>query len=92
MIVSPDTYPEVIRAPGALDLMSIPGFFTPSGAFAALDAGADALRLFPAEVGARFAPGANRAVHDRSERVRSVTAPLRQSVLRSVGQALLRTS
>lgn len=92
MIVSPDTYPEVIRAPGALDLMSIPGFFTPSGAFAAPDAGADGLRLFPAEVGGLGAEGCARRTARRRGGARFAPAPLRQSVLPSVGQALLRTS
>ncbi len=50
LIISPNTVPEVIRAAKAMGLLSIPGFYTPSEAFAALDAGADALKLFPAEV------------------------------------------
>ena len=50
-VVSPNTNPEVIAATKAAGMVSLPGFFTPSEAFAALSAGADALKLFPAEVG-----------------------------------------
>jgi 2-dehydro-3-deoxyphosphogalactonate aldolase len=49
LIVSPNTNPEVIRGTAAAGMVSCPGYFTPSEAFAALDAGADGLKLFPAE-------------------------------------------
>jgi 2-dehydro-3-deoxyphosphogalactonate aldolase len=49
LIVSPDTNIEVIAATAAIDLISSPGYFTPSEAFAAVRAGATALKLFPAE-------------------------------------------
>ena len=49
LIVSPETNVEVIAATAAIDLVSSPGYFTPSEAFAALRAGATALKLFPAE-------------------------------------------
>jgi len=49
LIVSPGTDPEVITATCAAGLVSAPGYFTPSEAFAALRAGAHALKLFPAE-------------------------------------------
>jgi len=49
-IVSPNCDPEVIRATKAADLASYPGVFTPSECFAALSAGADALKIFPAEL------------------------------------------
>jgi 2-dehydro-3-deoxyphosphogalactonate aldolase len=39
----------VIQATKAAGLISLPGVFTPSEALAALAAGADALKLFPAE-------------------------------------------
>jgi 2-dehydro-3-deoxyphosphogalactonate aldolase len=48
-VVSPNTNPEVIRATKSRGLLSIPGFATPTEALAALEAGADALKLFPAE-------------------------------------------
>lgn len=49
-IISPDTNAEVIAETKRLGLISIPGFFTPTEAFAALRAGADYLKLFPAGV------------------------------------------
>lgn len=49
IIVSPDTNTEVIAAAAAAGLISSPGYFTPSEAFAAIRAGATALKLFPAE-------------------------------------------
>jgi 2-dehydro-3-deoxyphosphogalactonate aldolase len=49
MIVSPNTNPQVIAAAVAAGLASLPGFFTPSEAFVAIEAGAHALKLFPAE-------------------------------------------
>jgi 2-dehydro-3-deoxyphosphogalactonate aldolase len=48
-IVSPNTDAPVIAAAKACGLISIPGFLTPSEAFIAINAGADALKLFPAE-------------------------------------------
>ena len=49
IIVSPDTNPEVIAAAASAGLVSCPGYFTPSEAFAAIRAGAHGLKLFPAE-------------------------------------------
>lgn len=49
-IISPNSDRDVIRACKDAGLYSLPGFFTPTEAFAALAAGADALKLFPAEV------------------------------------------
>lgn len=49
LIVSPNTNPDVIRATIAAGLISMPGYFTPSEGFAALAAGATALKLFPAD-------------------------------------------
>lgn len=51
IVISPDTNPDVIRATKAAGLLSLPGFFSPSEAFAALRAGADGLKLFPADGG-----------------------------------------
>ncbi len=48
-IVSPNTDAGVIAATKRAGLASLPGFFTPTEAFAALGSGADALKLFPAE-------------------------------------------
>lgn len=49
LVVSPNTKREVIAATAEAGLVSCPGYFTPSDAFCALDAGATALKLFPAE-------------------------------------------
>ncbi len=49
LAVSPHCDPAVILETKRLGLISIPGIATPSEAFAALRAGADALKLFPAE-------------------------------------------
>ena len=49
IIVSPDTNIDVIAATASIGLVSSPGYFTPSEAFAAIRAGATALKLFPAE-------------------------------------------
>jgi 2-dehydro-3-deoxyphosphogalactonate aldolase len=49
IIVSPDTNIEVIEAAAAAGMVASPGYFTPSEAFAAIRAGATALKLFPAE-------------------------------------------
>lgn len=62
LVVSPNTNPEVIRATVEAGLVSIPGVFTPSEAFAALDGGAHALKLFPAEAASPQVVKAIRAV------------------------------
>ena len=49
LIVSPNTDTDVIAHSVAEGLISLPGYFTPSEAFAALKAGAHGLKLFPAE-------------------------------------------
>lgn len=49
LIVSPNTDLDVIAATAAIDLVSCPGYFTPSEALAAIQTGATALKLFPAE-------------------------------------------
>lgn len=48
LIVSPNCDAEVIRRSKALGLASFPGVFTASECFAALAAGADGLKIFPA--------------------------------------------
>jgi 2-dehydro-3-deoxyphosphogalactonate aldolase len=49
IIVSPNTNRDVIAATTAAGLVASPGYFTPTEAFAAIQAGATALKLFPAE-------------------------------------------
>ncbi len=51
LIVTPHADPALVRAAKAHGMTAMPGFFTPAEAFALLDAGADALKLFPAEGG-----------------------------------------
>jgi 2-dehydro-3-deoxyphosphogalactonate aldolase len=62
LIVSPNCNPEVIRASKRLGLTSCPGVLTPSECFAALEAGADVLKIFPAEMMGRNGLKAIRAV------------------------------
>jgi 2-dehydro-3-deoxyphosphogalactonate aldolase len=61
LIVTPNTDPEVIARAVALGLTAMPGFATPSEAFAAVKAGAKALKLFPAGT---FGPGHIKAIKD----------------------------
>jgi 2-dehydro-3-deoxyphosphogalactonate aldolase len=49
LIVTPHADPDLVRTAKALHMMAAPGFFTPAEAFSLLDAGADAIKLFPAE-------------------------------------------
>ena len=69
MIISPNANIGVISASAAAGLVSLPGIATPSEAFAALDAGATALKLFPAEAFAPVVVKAMRAVLPRDARV-----------------------
>jgi 2-dehydro-3-deoxyphosphogalactonate aldolase len=62
LIVSPNTNADVIRATARAGLVSCPGYFTPTEAFTALDAGATALKLFPAEAATPAVLKAQRAV------------------------------
>ena len=62
LIVSPNTNTAVIRATVGAGLISSPGYFTPSEAFAALDAGAQALKFFPAEAASPAVIKAQKAV------------------------------
>lgn len=48
LIVSPNTDPRVIRRCAELGMIAMPGFATATEAFVALEAGAQALKLFPA--------------------------------------------
>jgi 2-dehydro-3-deoxyphosphogalactonate aldolase len=62
MIVSPNFNPEVVREAVRLGMACLPGVLTASEAFAALDAGATALKLFPSEMIPPAAVKALRAV------------------------------
>ncbi|MBL8563765.1 MAG: 2-dehydro-3-deoxy-6-phosphogalactonate aldolase [Gemmobacter sp.] len=50
LVVSPDCNPEVIAATKAAGMLSCPGVFTATECFAALRAGADGLKIFPASI------------------------------------------
>lgn len=50
LIVSPNADADVIRETKALGLQSFPGIMTPTECFAALHAGADGLKIFPASL------------------------------------------
>ena len=50
LIVAPNFDTDMVRAAKAAGLAALPGVMTPSEGFAALKAGADGLKLFPAEV------------------------------------------
>jgi 2-dehydro-3-deoxyphosphogalactonate aldolase len=72
MIISPNTDTEVIAATAGFGLASLPGYATPSEAFAAIAAGATALKLFPAEASSPAVLKAQRAVLPRTMPVLAV--------------------
>lgn len=69
MIISPNANLKVIAASAARGLVSLPGVFTMSEAFAALETGATALKLFPAEAASPGVLKAMRAVLPKEARV-----------------------
>lgn len=69
LIISPNTNTRVIARAAARGLVSLPGIATPTEAFAALDAGATALKLFPAEASCPAVLKAMRAVLPAGTRV-----------------------
>ncbi len=62
IIVSPNMNVNVIRATTDAGMISAPGCLTPTEAFAALEAGAHAIKLFPGELVSAAAVKAMRAV------------------------------
>ncbi|SPH18743.1 2-dehydro-3-deoxy-6-phosphogalactonate aldolase [Defluviimonas aquaemixtae] len=72
MVVSPDCNPEVIRATKAAGLLSYPGVFTPTECFAALRAGADGIKIFPASQLSAAGLSAIRAVLPQGTRTYAV--------------------
>ena len=62
LLVTPHADPALVRAAKARGMLACPGFFTPAEAFALLQAGADALKLFPAEAASPAVLRALRAV------------------------------
>lgn len=72
LCISPNTDLDVIRAAKDNGLLSLPGVFTPTEAFQALSAGADGLKLFPAEVAGPAGLRAIRAVLPQATRLYAV--------------------
>eukprot|EP00941_MAST-03F_sp_MAST-3F-sp1_P004150 g4150.t1 len=62
LIISPNTNREVIQATKRAGMISLPGAITPTEAFTALEAGADGLKIFPANIASPSAIKALRAV------------------------------
>lgn len=89
MVISPNADPAVIGATAAAGLISLPGIATPTEAFAALAAGASALKLFPAEAATPAVLKAMGAVLPRGTRVLPVggIAPDTMGPWRSAGAA-----
>jgi 2-dehydro-3-deoxyphosphogalactonate aldolase len=72
LIVSPNCDPAVIAATKARGLQSWPGVFTPTEAFAALQAGADGLKLFPGSMAGPSGLSAMRAILPEGTKVYAV--------------------
>lgn len=69
LIISPNANTSVIAAAADAGLVALPGVATPTEAFAALEAGAAALKLFPAEQATPAVLKAMRAVLPKDTRV-----------------------
>ncbi|NEK21941.1 2-dehydro-3-deoxy-6-phosphogalactonate aldolase [Sulfitobacter sp. JBTF-M27] len=72
IIVSPNCNREVIRRTKARGMQSWPGVFTPTEALAALEAGADGLKLFPGSMAGPAGLSAMRAILPQGTRVYAV--------------------
>ncbi len=72
LVVSPNANPDVIRATKAAGMESWPGVMTPTECFAALAAGADGLKIFPATLMGTDGLRAIRAVLPPDTRVYAV--------------------
>ena len=71
-IISPDTYPEVIKATVKLGMVSIPGALTPTEIQSAMRNGADFVKLFPiTNLGASY--------------LKAIKAPLKNVKMLAVG-------
>ena len=69
LIIAPNANLRVIAAAAERGYVALPGIATPTEAFAALDAGAAALKLFPAEAASPTVLKAMRAVLPKDTRV-----------------------
>jgi 2-dehydro-3-deoxyphosphogalactonate aldolase len=80
LVVSPNTDPRVIRRTKERSMASLPGFLTPTEAFVAIEAGADALKLFPAEMAPPPIVKAMRAVLPKGTRLLVVGGVTSQTI------------
>ncbi|MBI3350061.1 MAG: 2-dehydro-3-deoxy-6-phosphogalactonate aldolase [Burkholderiales bacterium] len=89
VIVMPHADVAIIRAAKARGLFCVPGAATPTEAFAAVHAGADAVKLFPAELVTPTVVKAMRAVLPRDLRLLPVggITPETMAVYRQAGAA-----
>ena len=87
LIVSPNFNPAVVAQALALNMVVLPGVATPTEAFAALDAGAHGLKLFPAEMSSPTTVKALRAVLPKSAALMPVggITPDNMAVYRAAG-------
>ena len=69
LIIAPNANVRVIAAAADKGYVALPGIATPTEAFAALDAGASALKLFPAEAASPAVLKAMRAILPKDTRV-----------------------
>ena len=89
LVVMPHSDTEVIAAAKAAGMICIPGIATPTEAYAALNAGADALKVFPAELVGAAAVKAIRTILPAGTRLFPVggIAPNTMEPFRSAGVA-----
>ncbi len=66
LTVSPHACRDVVQKAKVLDMYAVPGFFTPTEAFDMIEAGADGLKLFPAEAASPAVLKSLRAVLPRT--------------------------
>jgi 2-dehydro-3-deoxyphosphogalactonate aldolase len=62
LVVTPHAHAGIVRTAKQAGLLALPGFFSPAEAFALLEAGADAIKLFPSEAASPAVLRALRAV------------------------------
>jgi len=89
LVVSPCFDAQVVRAALALDMVCLPGVLSPTEAFAALRAGAHALKIFPAEMAPPAVIKALRAVLPAGTRLLPVggVSPQNLQAFRAAGAA-----
>ena len=87
LVVAPNFNPAVVAQALALKMVVLPGVATPTEAFAALDAGAHGLKLFPAEMISPVTVKALRAVLPKSAALMPVggITPDNMSAYRTAG-------